>query len=166
MPESSALRTRLLLAVAAAAVLLAACSRNQPDEAQIRSLISDAVRAAEEKQVDRVVRGVSETFRSGDVDRRGVKQLVAYHVLRGSWVALTVSGDHVVVDGDSASAVVDLVMVRGGAGRTLPELLPEQASVYRFTLKLARESEGWKVTTAAWRPISLDKAAAGPRPPE
>ena len=44
----------------------------------------------------------------------------------------------------------------------LAEILPEAASVYRFDLRLVKESDGWRVTRAAWRPITLEQAVAGP----
>lgn len=156
--------TRLASAALALLVLLPACSRKQSDEEQLRSLVTAAVHAAEEKRVGDVMEAVSERFAGEGLDKRGVKQLVAFHVLRESWVALTVSGDHVAVRGDAATATVDVVMIRSGPGRSLAELLPHQASVYRFDLKLNREDGDWKVTSAKWRPISLEAAADGPRP--
>jgi hypothetical protein len=156
--------TRLASAALALLVLLPACSRKQSDEEQIRTLVTSAVHAAEEKRVGDVMDVVSERFAGEGLDKRGVKQLVAFHVLRESWVALTVSGDQVAVQGDAATATVDVVMIRSGPGRKLAELLPHQASVHRFDLKLNREDGDWKVTSAAWRPISLEAAVDGPRP--
>jgi hypothetical protein len=153
-----------LALTAAAVILLPACSRKPTDEAQIRAVFADAVHAAEEKQVGEVMRGVSERFQGDGLDKRGVRQLVTFHVLRGSWVALTISGEQVSVHGDAADAVVDLVMVRSGKGRALAELLPQQATVHRFTMTLEREDDDWRVTNASWRPISLEQAAAGPAP--
>jgi hypothetical protein len=155
----------LFVAIAAAAVALPACSRKQSDEEQIRSLFVDAARAAEEKRPGDVVRAVADDFVGEGLDKRGVKQLVALHLLRGSWVGVTISGDAIIVRGDTARAVVDVVMVRSGKGRALAELLPEQATVHRFSLELRKESEGWRATSGAWRPISLEDAVAGPRAP-
>lgn len=149
---------------AAAAILLSACSRKPSDEEQIRTLFTDAAQAAEEKRVSDVVRAIADDFAGEGLDRRGVKQLVAFHLLRGSWVGVTVSGDAIAVDGDSARAVVDVVMVRSGKGKALTEVLPEQATVHRFSVKLKREADGWRVTSAGWRPISLEDAIAGPGP--
>ncbi len=152
----------LLLAASAGAVLLPACSRKPTDEAQIRSLFVEAAHSAEERRVNDVMRDVSDSFEGQGLDRRGVKQVVALHVLRGSWNAVTISGDRIAVHGDGADAVVDVVMLRSGKGRAIAELLPEQATVHRFWLKLKREPDGWKVTSATWRPISLGDAVAGP----
>lgn len=154
---------RLCLVIAA--LLSAACSRKPSDEEQIRSLFTETARAAEERRVGDVMRGVSDRFEGQGLDKQGVKQLVAFHVLRGSWVALALGGEKLSVAGDAASAAVDVVMIRSGKGRVLAELLPEQATVHRFTFRLEREADGWKVTSATWRPVPLEEAAAGPDDP-
>jgi hypothetical protein len=158
--------TALLLVAAAAALLLPRLLRHRPtDEEQIRALFEGAARAATEKRIGDAVDGLSETFQGQGLDKRGAKQLVAAHVLRGSWVSATISGAEVAVEGDAARAVVDVILSRSGKGTRLADLLPEQATVHRFTCRLAREREGWKVTSAAWRPVSLEEAAAGPELP-
>ena len=163
MSRPALLVAALLLAAAAAAVFAPRLLRRAPtDEEQIRAIFDDAARAAEEKRIGDAVRDVSERFQGEGLDRRGVKQLVAAHVLRGSWVSVTVSGAKVAVQGPTARAAVDVILYRGGKGTPLAALLPEQATLHRFQLQLAREEDRWRVTTAAWRPISLEEAAAGP----
>jgi hypothetical protein len=160
-------RAFLLLAVLAAAALaaflVARALRTPPgDEERIRTLLREAAAAAEEKRIDGVVRDLSEGFEGQGLDRRDARRLVAFHVLRGSWVSVQVAGDAVRVEGDRARAVVDVVLSRSGKGTPLAELLPETASVHRFDLRLAREEGGWKVTGAAWRPVPLQDAVKGP----
>ncbi len=156
----------VLLAAAGALFLVPRLSRNRPtDEEQIRALFDDAARAVEEKRIGDAVEGVSDRFEGEGLDKRGVKQLVASQVFRGTWVAVTVAGAKVEVQGDGARAAVDVVMSRSGKGKPLAELLPEQASVHRIICRLVREVDGWKVTTAAWRPISIPEAASGPELP-
>jgi hypothetical protein len=151
----------VLLLGAFAAVIIA--TRTRPGDAdRIRSMFQDAARAAEEHRIDDVVRGLSERFAGHGLDKGGARRLVALHVLRGSWVSVTVAGERVLVEGDRARAAVDVVMSRSGKGTPLAELLPETASVHRFELHLARERDGWKVTEARWRRASLAEAAAGP----
>jgi hypothetical protein len=134
------------------------------DEEKIRSLFLDAARAVEEKRVSDAVRAVSERFEGDGLDKRSVKQIIALHVLRGEWVSVTVAGVRPQVDGDAASAVVDVVMARSGKGRSLADLLPAEASANRIECRLVRESGEWRVVSARRRPISLAEALAGPPP--
>lgn len=91
-----------------------------------------------------------------------MKQLVAAHVFRGTWVGVAISGMKVDVQDDHARAAVDAVLYRSGKGQPFSDLLPAQASVHRFLCRLAREEGAWRITTATWRPISLEEATAGP----
>lgn len=161
---------RAVLAVAAAALAAAVGLglwrpwREPPgDEERIATLFLAAARAVEEKRVGEAVEAVSERYRGEGLDRRGVKQLLLAHVLRGEWVSVTVAGTQVRVEGDAAEAVVDVVLARSGKGARLSDLLPEQASASRLACRLEREDGDWKVVSASRRPISLAEALAGPR---
>jgi hypothetical protein len=165
-------RRTLVLAAAAAAIVAAALAstrllRTPPtDEELVRALFDDAARAAEERRTSDAVAGVSERFSGSGLDRRGVKQLVAFHVLRGEWVSVSVAGARIRVDGDRARANVDAVLARGGAkGKPLAALLPGEASAHRFACRLEREADGWRIVEATWRAVDLAEALAGPPEP-
>jgi hypothetical protein len=153
-----------LLALLALAAFLAfrALQPAPSDEGRIRALLDDAATAAEERRIGDVVQGVSERFEGSGLDRDGVRRLVAAHVLRGTWVSVAITGERIEVRGDDARALVDVLLSRSGKGTPLAQLMPEQATVHRFALRLERERDGWRVVAAAWRRISLEDAAAGP----
>jgi hypothetical protein len=168
-------RRPLLLA---AAVLLAAAAgiwvatRPAPpsDEALVLALLEEAARAAEARRPSEAVAGVSEAFQGhgrgagpgGALGKRELKQLVAAQALRGTWVAVRLAGAQVEVAGDAATARLALVLSRGGAGTSLADLLPSQASAWRVEARLAREPEGWRLVGATWAPVSLAEALAPP----
>jgi hypothetical protein len=138
------------------------------DEERIRALFDRAARAAEEKRVADVVEPVSERFQGGGLDRRGVKQLVAFQVLRGEWVSAAISGARIRVldDGAQARANVDVVLARGaGKGKALESLLPGEASVHRIACRLEREEGDWKIVEATWTSVGLAEAITGPVDP-
>ncbi len=166
--------SRRTLFLAAAVVALAGVAawkvlgrRPPSDEEAIRLLFDRAARAAEEKRVSEAVEAVSERFRGGGLDRRGVKQLVAFHVLRGDWVSVSVSGARIrVEDGARARANVDVVLARGGAkGKALDARLPGEARVHRIACRLEREDGEWRIVEADWTPVGLAEALAGPTDP-
>jgi len=156
----------LVVAVLGALLARSLLRRPPSDEEQIRTLLVDAARAAEEKRIGDAVRDVSERFRAEGMDRREVKQVVAAHVLRGTWVSVSIAGAKVAIRGELARAAADVVFSRSGKGTPVAELLPERASVHRFLLDLAREEGKWKVVGASWRPITLEEAAVGPELPQ
>jgi hypothetical protein len=158
----------LVLAAAALGVLVALRLGREPptDEEAIRALFDDAAKAAERKRPGDAVEGVSPRFRGHGLDRDGVKRLVAFEVLRGEWVSVTIAQARIAVDGDRARANVDAVLARGsGKGKAIEALLPGEASAHRFRCRLEREREGWRVVEAEWRGIGLAEAMAGPPDP-
>jgi hypothetical protein len=135
------------------------------DEDRIRALLDGAALAAQEKRIGDVVEIVSERFAGGGLDRQGVKRFVAGMVLRGDWVSVSVAGLAVVVEGDAARANVDVVTARGGKGKAVADLLPEEAAAHRIACRLAREGSDWRVVGAEWAHITLGEALAGPPQP-
>ncbi|MFY3742406.1 hypothetical protein ACOQFB_00740 [Anaeromyxobacter sp. Red801] len=157
----------IALAIAAAGAAWWWGRGEEDDEARIRRLVDGAAAAVASRDVNGVVAPLSERFRGHGLDRHGAKQLVALEVLRGAWVSATVAGATVAVDGERAAAQVDAVLARAaGRGKALAELLPGEGSAHRFALRLEREGDGWRVVEAAWRPITLAEALAGPPPAE
>jgi hypothetical protein len=167
--------SRRTLLAAAAAILVGAgvvavtrLLRPPPDDAAlVRAVFADAARAAEERRVGDAVAGVSERFSGGGMNRGEVKQLVAFHVLRGEWVSVSVAGARVRVEGDRARANVDALLLRGGArGKPLAALVDGEARAYRFGCRLEREAEGWKIVEASWRALAIPEVLEGPPEPE
>jgi hypothetical protein len=155
----------LAVAVPAAAFLAWRLARAPPDdEEQVRRIFAEAARAAEEKRVSDAVERVSEGFQGQGLDKRGLKQLIAFHALRGEWNAVVLLGMRVRVEGDGASATADAALLRGGRGERIADRLPADASVYRVDAELRRERGGWWVVAARWRPIEAAEALAGPPP--
>jgi hypothetical protein len=164
--RSLALLAVLVAAAAGTVFALRGGSEPATDEERIRALLDGAARAAEERRVGDAVEAVSERFRGGGLDRDGVRQLVAAHVLRGEWVSVSIAGAAIAVRGDAARANVDAVLARGSAkGKALEALLPGEASAHRFACRLVREPQGWRIVEAEWRPVGLADALAGPPAP-
>jgi hypothetical protein len=152
-----------LVALLGGAFLLSRLLSEPPGaEERIRAAFAEAARAAEEKRVGDAVAIVSERFRGQGLDRQGVKQLVAYQALRGQWVSVTVAGAQIAVEGETARAIVDLVLARSGAGKAISDLLPAEASAWRLDCGLELEEGDWRVVEATWRSVALAEALAGP----
>jgi hypothetical protein len=158
-------RTLLVGAVAVAivAVVVARRAGREPetDEERIRALFARAAGAAEERRVGDVVEGVSERFAEGGLDKQGVKRLVAGLLLRGDWVSVSIAGIAVTVQEGRARANVDVITARGGKGKALEELAPQEAAAHRIACRLEREDGEWRVVGATWEAINLTDALAG-----
>jgi hypothetical protein len=155
----------LALAALGAGLFVAARRPAPPptDEELIRAAFIAAARAASERKAGEVMQLASERFHGGGLDRREVHQVVVGQLLRSAWASATVAGLSIEAEGARARANVDVILAGATAGGKGPsELLPDEASAYRFRCGLEREAEGWRVVTAEWQPISLADALAGP----
>jgi hypothetical protein len=136
-------------------------ARVPPDDEQIRALFAEMVKAVGEKRVGDAVVGLSERFQGEGTDKRGVKQIILAHVMRGDWVSVTISDPQVEVHGDSADAAFDVVMARNVKGQGLAALLPSEATANRITCRLEREEGVWRVVTATRKELTLSEILDG-----
>jgi hypothetical protein len=166
--------SRRTLAVTAAVAVLAAgiwrfAGRREPppsDEELIRAAFAAAAQAASDRRPGDVMKVVSDRFQGGGLSAREVRQVVVVRTLRAAWASVTVAGAEVAVDGDRAPANLDVVLAgASGKGKGIADLLPGEASAYRFRCGLEREADGWRVVTAEWAPVSLTEALQGPPRP-
>jgi len=165
------MKRRNLIVVAALGVIVAVVGirrlRSEPvsDEERIRALFYGAALAAEEKRIGDVVEPLSERFTGAGLDKVGVKRLVAGMVLRGDWVSVSVAGLAARIEGDRARATVDVVTARGGNGKAVAELLPQEGAAHRIACRLEREGSDWRIVGAEWSEITLGEALSGPPAP-
>jgi hypothetical protein len=165
----------LAIAAVAVALVAAVCLLRRParlgPEERIRAMLDEAAHAAEQRKVKEVVAVLSDRFEGGGEGARAgrdeVRRLLAFELLRGEWVSVTVSSARVIVDGRKARANVDAVLSRAtDRTRGLASLLPGEASVHRFHLDLDEEEPGsWRVVSGSWRQIGLEEALSGPEDP-
>jgi len=168
-------RRWLAIAGVAAALAAAVCLLRRPPartpEQRILAMLDQAAHAAEQRKVGEVVEVLSDRFQGGgqgtSMGRDEVRRLIAFELLRGQWISVTISSAKVIVDGRRARAAVDAVLSRGSErGRGLGALLPGDAAVHRFQLELEEEAPGrWRVVSGGWRQVGIEEALSGPDAP-
>jgi len=165
----------LVIAAVAVALVAAVCLLRGPPklgpEQRIRAVLDEAAHAAEQRKVKEVVAVLSDRFEGGGEGMRAgrdeVRRILAFELLRGEWVSVTISSAHVIVDGRRARANVDVLLSRAAdRSKGLSSLLPGEASVHRFGLELEEEEpERWRVVSGGWRQVGLEEALSGPEDP-
>jgi hypothetical protein len=139
------------LAHAAALLLLvwvfAGCHRT-PAEQQVHEAIDAAAAAARTNDTHGVLDVVSNDFtgNEGELDRRGLRQLLAVRAMRGDKTGLLVGPVSFEHRGDRIVAKFNLVLTGGKPG----DLLPEQSAIYAMTTAWRREGGEWKCYSASW----------------
>lgn len=160
----------VLAAAVAGTVWLVLPARPTSAEERIRTTLQEAAQAAEKRKVDDVVEVLSERFTGkGEGERASrdeVRRMLAFELLRGAWVSVTISSAEVIVDGSRARANVDALLSRAeDRTKGLASLLPGEASVHRFSVDLEEEAGKWRVVSGTWRQIGIEEALSGPGAP-
>ena len=119
----------VLAAAVAGTVWLVLPARPTSAEERIRTTLQEAAQAAEKRKVDDVVEILSERFTGkGEGERASrdeVRRMLAFELLRGAWVSVTISSAEVIVDGSRARANVDALLSRAeDRTKGLASLLP------------------------------------------
>jgi ketosteroid isomerase-like protein len=136
--------TALMLMLA----LLAGCHR-APAEQQIRDAIASAAGAARVNDTSGVLDVVSEDFtgNEGDLDRRGLRRLLAVRAFRQDKTGILIGPIVFEQKGGRMLARFNLVLTGGKQG----DLLPDQSAVYAMTTAWRLEGDEWKCYNATWR---------------
>lgn len=128
--------------------LIAACHRT-PDEERVRQSISAAADAARNNDADGVLAQVSDDFvgNNGDLDRRGLKQMLALRAFRHDSTGVVLGPISVQRQGDRLIAKFTLTLTGGKPD----SLLPDQADVFAMSTAWKREGGDWRCYSATWK---------------
>lgn len=126
-------------------LLLAACSR-PADEAALREAIAAMAAALEQRRADPIMERIDEKFAGpGELDRDGLRRMLALHFLRNQSIGATLTPPTIVIDGERAEARFSAV-VTGGSG-----WIPERASGYQLLTVWRRDGSSWLLEYAEWK---------------
>ena len=133
----------MIFAVAA----LSACHR-APAEKQIRQAIQSASAAARDNDASGVLAVVADDFtgNDGDLDRSGLRRLLAIRALRQDRTGVLVGPVAFEHRGGRVVARFNLVLTGGKPG----DLLPDQSAIYAMTTAWRREDGKWVCYSAKW----------------
>lgn len=136
----------------AAVFLLAAACREEKDP--IRRTLDGIVEAAKKRDAERIVRNLTADFHDGEDE--GVTAVAA--TLRRCFAAyesIDVKIRDLEISRAPESARAGFVADMSGRPRKIAGLdrFFPSAAAYRFDLRLVPETDGWKVTYAAWERI-------------
>lgn len=140
-----------------AAVIALACVEPETPEARVRAVLAALETAAEARDVGAMREHVSDGYRDAHgQDERAAAATLTMHFLQNRAVYLLTRVDEVIApEGGPASASVLVAMA--GSPIPSPEALSGlRADLYHFAFELREEDGACQITSAAWRPASLD----------
>lgn len=141
------LRACAVLASLVSLLLLAACTRGDPETA-LRATVADLQAALEERDAAAMQQHLADDFIGNQgLDRDGARRMAAAYVLRHRDVGVS-TGPLEVALADAHATVRFTAMLRGGSGR----LLPDAAQVYDVETGWRLDDGEWKLASARWTP--------------
>ena len=154
--RSCAASRRLVIALLLLAALFACARPATSPEEEIRSLVAEVVRAAEERDIGALKDRISEGYADEQGrDKRAMGATIGFYLLRHQAVyVLTRVREVTFPEADVAEAKV-LAAMAGDAIASVDSLAGMRADLYRFELRLAREDGDWRVRFASWQPAKL-----------
>ncbi len=118
------------------------------DEEQVRAAVAQAASAARGNDSGGVLNVVTDDFvgNDGDLDRHGLRQLLALRTLRHDSTGVLVGPVSIDRQGDRLIAKFTLTLTGGKPD----SLLPDQVAVYSMTTAWRREDSHWRCYSATW----------------
>ena len=143
----------LILSTLLGLSLLAACQRERPaPEAQVRTLIQEAVTAAEQKRLGTLRDMISEHYRDDQAhDKRAVENLLRLQFLRNESLHLFARIPSVTVTAPDRAQAIVLVAMAGVPIASVQELATLRADLHRFEIDFVLEKKKWGAQRAVWR---------------
>ena len=124
------------------------CTKDSPEDA-VKSVVRAAMEGANEKRVTKVVENALDNFEGPrGADLRDSRRLLTGYFLQQGWLRVFEQDLAVQIEGDVAHAQLEVIMARGKPVEKLEDVLPKQASKYRFELDLEKTDGDWKFRRA------------------
>lgn len=138
---------RATFAIASVLVLLAACSRTEPEEA-LRAALSEVQESIEGRDAATLRRYLSEDFIGpGGMDRDQARRTAALYMMQHQSVGLSFGPLDIDMQEPHATARFRAALT-GGSGR----LLPDSGNFYQVETGWRMEGGEWRITSARWTP--------------
>lgn len=139
---------RVMASAAIVMLLLAACGKDDPEQA-VRGQVEAMQAAIDERDAGDVEDLLAQDFVGNDgMDRRAIRQLAAAVFLRHKNVAAKLGPVSVELRGDTDAVAKFSVLATGGSGG----FLPETGQVYQIETGWRLVDGEWKLLSATWIP--------------
>jgi hypothetical protein len=154
MKNASLKRIMALTLVSFLLVLIPVCYL-ETEQDRVRKVIATIQKAAEEKDIRKVVNSLSKTYS----DPQGftydtIKGLLLGYFFRHQNIHVYITNLDVTVDDSVGRAVFQAVLSGGNKTGSATDILPEALGMYAFDASFKKEDGEWKVSSAKWNRVA------------
>jgi len=133
--------------------LLSACNSDPElsEEDKVKATLNAIETAAQERSLSGMVEHLSPSYRDFDGnDYKAVKDLLRLQLLRNQSINIFSKIRELEVIGNSATAELSVAMASRGVDLS-SEANRLRADTHRFSIRLAKEKELWKIKSVSWQ---------------
>lgn len=140
----------LLATVLSISFLDIAC-RKETDEDRVKAVVRRVIESANEKKVGDTLQDALPSFRGPrDATLEDCRRILLGYFMGQGWIRSFERGLEVKVDGERATAVLDVVVAKGNEVKKIEDVVPTNAQRFEFTLSLVRVEDAWKFERASY----------------
>jgi len=159
--EGSIMRKTLILLLLIAVTFTFLGCHQETEQDRVRKVITDIQKAAEEKEVKKILHNLSKTYS----DPQGytyetIKGLLLSYFFQHPKISAYITNLEISVETTVAKAVFQAVLTGSKTG-SAADLIPESLGIYAFVVEMKKEPDGWKVTSATWERVGDTEKTEG-----
>lgn len=123
----------------------------ETEQDKVKKVITDIQMAAEEKDVKKIMDNLSKTY----IDPQGlnhetIKKMLLGHFFIYPKISVYINNLRISIENTSARVAFRTVLTSANKSGSPADLIPQSLGMYDFNVSLKKESNEWKVTSAAW----------------
>ena len=149
---------RILKIIFFVAAISALGCHTQTEQDKIQKTVADIQKAAEEKDVRKILNSLSRTYN----DPQGfsydtVKGLLVSYFFRHQKIHVYITNLDISAEGAAGKAAFQAILSGSSKTGTVADVVPEALGMYSFDISLKKEDGDWKVTSARWEKINQNR---------
>lgn len=134
----------------------------ETEQDKVKQVITDIQKAAEEKNVKKIINNLSKTYMDPQGFNYGtIKGLLLGYFFQHPKISAYITDLDISVYNVSAKVVFQVVLTGGNKTGSAADLIPESLGMYAFEVSLKKEPDGWKVTSAKWERLGNGERGGG-----
>jgi len=155
MMKNASLESIMIHALVSFSLVFISGCHLETEQDRVRKVIATIQKAAEEKDIRKVVNSLSKTYS----DPQGftydtIKGLLLGYFFRHQNIHVYITNLDVTVDDSVGRAVFQAVLSGGNKTGSATDILPEALGMYVFDASFKKEDGEWKVSSAKWNRVA------------
>jgi hypothetical protein len=139
-------------------IAILGCHR-ETEQDKVKKVITDIQKAAEEKDVMKIMKNLSETYSDPQgFNYETIKRPLLGYFLIYPKISVYINNLQISIENTSAKAVFRTVLTSSNTSGSPANLIPQSLGMYDFNVLLKKESDNWKVTSATWAHVEMTNA--------